>query len=119
MGNSVFYRAAFLGFYRLFCKLVNLGDFNLIFSGSISDFVELACLENAFLKFEFCGILVCYLQTRQVMSKSFLISCLLIYTSTSGKDFIVVPFAVPEILGAASTPLNTIKLSEKADSING
>ena len=37
MGRSVFYRPAFSAFYRLFCKIANLWDIDLKFSGFISD----------------------------------------------------------------------------------
>ena len=36
-GCSVFYRQAFPAFYRLFCKIANLWDIDLKFSGSIFD----------------------------------------------------------------------------------
>ena len=37
MGRSVFYKPAFLAFYRLFCKVANLRDIDLEFSGCTSD----------------------------------------------------------------------------------
>ena len=37
MGCSVFYRPAFSAFYRMFCKIANLWDIDLKFSGFISD----------------------------------------------------------------------------------
>ena len=77
-GHSVFYRPAFASFLRLFCKIANLQDIDLKFAGSISDsnidnpakFREVS-LEVAFLKMRFFGILVCNLQTSQVMSTFF------------------------------------------------
>ena len=37
MNRSVFYGPVFSGIYILFCKIANLGDIDLKFSGSISD----------------------------------------------------------------------------------
>ena len=37
MDHSVFYRPAFSAFYRLFCKIANLGDIDLKFSRFICD----------------------------------------------------------------------------------
>ena len=37
MGRSVFYGQVFLAFYRLFCKIADIRDIDLKFSGSISD----------------------------------------------------------------------------------
>ena len=69
----------FSTFYRFFCKIANLWDIDLKYQGSfltsvvtiLQNFVKLACLEVAFLKIGFFGILVCNLPTSQVMSKFF------------------------------------------------
>ena len=60
----------------------------------MQNFVQLACLEVAFLKLAFFGILVCNLQTRQVMSFFFYF----VPTPSSGKNVITIPFVVPEML---------------------
>ena len=67
----------------------------------MQNIVRLACLEVALPKIGILGILVCKLQTEPVMSNLFLIFCSLI--DTSGKNFMVIPFAVPEILGGVET----------------
>ena len=67
----------FSAFYIMFCKIENLWDIDLKFSGFISDvnmtilqnLVKLACQENAFLKIGIFGILVCNLQTKPNVSK--------------------------------------------------
>ena len=63
----------------------------------LQNFVKLACLEFAFLKIGFFGILVYDLQTSQVMSKKF-------SDLTSGKNFMVIRPVVSEILGGGTTP---------------
>ena len=80
---------------------------------------RLSCLEVRFPKFQ------CFwnlnLQTWQIMS-TFLFLASLWRPSVSGKNFIVICFVVPQILGGISTTYSTprtIWLSEKADAING
>ena len=67
----------------------------------MQDFVKVACLEVAFLKIGFFGILVCNLQTSQVMS-----------TLTSGKNSMVVRFQ--DLRGVSDAS----KLRKRADAIN-
>ena len=66
----------------------------------LQNFVKLACLEVAFPKLGIFGILVCNLQTGPVMSK------------LHGKNCMVIPFVVPEILGGLEPPLDAIKMPD-------
>ena len=116
----------FRAVYRLFCKIVNLLNINLKFSGFISDvncdnpakFREVSKRRSCILKNRTFQDLVCSLQTGPLMSNLFLILCLPM-VSTSCKNFIVVPFVVFEISGGMSPPPpDAIKLSDKVDAIN-
>ena len=81
--------------------------------------MRLVCLEYAFPKVGYFGILFCNLQTIPVMSTNFFDFLASLWIPTSSKNIIVIPFVVHEILGGGGKPLppDAIKLSEKADAI--
>ena len=104
-----FVHQLFSAFYRLVCKIANLGDIDLEFSGSISDvnsdnIVKWACLEVLFLKIVLSRILVCNLHTGSVMSK-FIFDFVLPYRCQNlvniSLSYLCVVF---EISGGVSTP---------------
>ena len=65
----------------------------------LQNFVKLTCLEAAFPKIGFFGILVCNLETGQAMSRIFLNSCLLMDPNIWSTSFVV-----PEISGGGVEP---------------
>ena len=87
---SVFYKPVFSAFPTLVCRIANLGDIDLEFSGSISNvnvhdpaiFRDISIPRNCI-----------SLNTRQsYVFFSFFAS------NRSGKNFVVIPFVVPDIL---------------------
>ena len=114
--------------------IANLKDIDLKFSGLISDVnidnpakygevsMPRTCLKSffggfwsVFLKIRFWGILVCNLQTSQLMSRK--ISDFVPPHQTFGKNFMVIHPVVSEILGGLYHPPDTRKLSKRADAI--
>ena len=121
--NLYFIDQLFSALHRLFCKIGNLRDVDLKFSGSLCDvnidnpvkFCQVSMSENCISNIGFFRILVCNLQRRQFVSK---ILYIYLYIQRSGKDFIVIPFVLSDLLGVCLHPQDAIKLSEKADAIN-
>ena len=98
--------------YRLFCKIANLWDIDLKFSGFICDvnsdnpakFREVSMPRSCISKNRVFGILVCNLQTSQVKSKNFFWFRASSLSLTSGTNFMVIPPVVSEILGGVVPP---------------
>ena len=82
----------------------------------LQNFVKLACLEVAFLKIGFFGILICNLQTSQLCQNVFGFRASSL-SLTSGKNFMFICPVVSEILGGWHHPPYASSLAKRADAI--